>query len=57
MQCNSCSKKLKKILYVNTSLYTCENNKCHYYGVVVCDPYDAVNKEIKRIFDQDKKPR
>ena len=57
MQCNSCSKKLKLIVDTNTPLYTCENNKCHYYCVIVCNPFSQIDEDIKEIFNQDKKQR
>ena len=54
MECNSCRKKLKIILNVNTKIYTCENNKCHKYGILICNPYSEVDECIKEIFNGEK---
>ncbi len=55
MNCNLCKKELKSIVKPNIELYTCINEICVKYGVIVCDPYSYVDKCINEIFNGDNK--
>lgn len=53
MNCKACNKKLNVILMVNIPLYTCANERCNKYGILVCDPYSEVDECIKQIYEEE----